>query len=844
MCSSDLRSALKVPSAVASLLSTNAFKILQTGLGDTATALALAKLEVQVDVLCSVSDDSSGLKLTLALLNKAASGGSYDLSKAADVAAILGFDTNTFNLLDKTTWPKTLQEVVDRNSNIKQASKLLVSSAGSGKSIEAEWLDFLSNWDGLADNTPLTSLSLAINQAPTGFASATLPQLLASDAGAFVLTTAQLIQGFHDPDGDPLTVSGLTSDQGAWFSDNGDGSWSVDPASFDPAYLGPLELSYWVEDGQGHSLVASQLLQVVAEAPPPLPPAPSFSLVADTGVSSSDGLTNDGTIAVAGLINGNSWQYSHDGGTSWTTGVGSSLTLNEGIYGAGSIQVRQSNASGASPVASNPSTISIDRTAPTAPSLALLADTGASASDRVTLNPNFMVGGLEAGGSWQVSLNGGMSWLSGVGTQFSVADGSYGVGAIRLRQRDRAGNDSPDFATAVPYTIDTLAPVAPTFGLSSDTGSSASDQISANGLVTVSGLEGTSSWQLSRDAGATWTNGSGSSFTLAAGGYGVGRVVVRQTDLAGNLGSSTSNSAPITIDTVAPLITDQLVGGTSLLLRFAEPVAFPSASAAPFSVLNGKTKIAVTAATVAPGGTSVTLSLASAITSATLLTVAYTDPTSNNDSAGAIEDLAGNDLASRGATTIRTFLASTSANMTSGFNSGYTGVELTAAAGNASITGNTSANSLIGNASDNTIKSGGGVDTISGGAGADTLVYTTLSDGIVGGSSTARTFERITDFCVGQDKFDVTNVPTSGAFKTLGSPTALTDSGLGALLSASNFVAKGAATFTYGTGSALRTFIAFNDATAGFSPSTDAVLEITGYSLASGSTALAQITII
>ena len=839
-----IRSALKVPSAVSSLLSTNAFKILQTGVGDTATALALAKLEVQVDVLCSVSDDSSGLKLTLALLNKASSGGSYDLSKAADVAAILGLNTSTFNLLDKTTWPQTLQEVVDRNSNIKDASKLLIGSAGTGKSIEAEWLDFLSNWDGLADNTPLTSLSLAINQAPTGFASATLPQLVAPEAGAFVLTTAQLTKGFHDPDGDPLTVSGLTSDQGNWFSDNGDGSWSLDPASFDPSYLGPLELSYWVEDGQGHSLVANQLLQVVAEAPPALPPAPSFSLFADHGVSSSDGLTNDGTIIVAGVISGNSWEYSSDGGNSWTTGQGTSFSLGEGIYSAGSIQVQQRNAGGASPAASNAAKISIDRTAPTTPSLALMADTGASASDRVTLNPNFTVGALESGGSWEVSLNGGVSWLSGVGTMFSALDGSYGVGAIRLRQRDAAGNISPDFSSTVSYTIDTIAPAAPTFGLSSDTGSSTSDQISSNGLINVSGLESASSWQVSRDAGATWTSGSGSSFTLAAGVYGVGRVLVRQTDLAGNLGASTSNSAPITIDTAAPLISDQLVGGTSLVLRFAEPVAFPSASAAPFSVLNGKTKITVTAATVAPGGTSVTLSLATAITSATLLTVAYTDPSSSNDSTGAIEDLAGNDLASRSATTIRTFLASTSVNMGTGFNSGYTGVELTAAAGNASITGNSSANSLCGNTSDNTIKSGSGVDTITGGAGADTLVYTTLSDGIVGGSSSARTFERITDFCVGQDKFDVTNVPTTGAFKTLGSLTALTDSGLSALLTASNFVAKGAATFTYGSGSTQRSFLAFNDATAGFNATTDAVLEITGYSFASGYNTLSQISII
>ena len=260
-----IRSTLKVPSGVASLLTTNAFKTLQSGVGDSVTALALAKLEVQIAVLCSVSDDASGLKLTLALLNKASSGGSCDLSKATDVAAILGLNTSSINFSDKTTWPKTLQEVVDRNNNIKDASKLLISSTASGKSMESEWVDFLSNWDGLADNTPLTSLSLAINQGPSGFATALLPELVAADAGNFALTTAQLTQGFHDPDGDLLSVSGLTTDQGNWFSDNGAGIWSIN-SSYDPTYVGPLELSYQIDDGQGHSLAASQLLLVVAAA--------------------------------------------------------------------------------------------------------------------------------------------------------------------------------------------------------------------------------------------------------------------------------------------------------------------------------------------------------------------------------------------------------------------------------------------------------------------------------------------------------------------------------------------------------------------------------------------------
>jgi Ca2+-binding RTX toxin-like protein len=160
------------------------------------------------------------------------------------------------------------------------------------------------------------------------------------------------------------------------------------------------------------------------------------------------------------------------------------------------------------------------------------------------------------------------------------------------------------------------------------------------------------------------------------------------------------------------------------------------------------------------------------------------------------------------------------------------------------ITGNNGANALVGTAFADTIKSGRGVDAITGGGGADTIVYTTLGDGIVGGSTSSRTFEKITDFVVGQDKFDVTNAPASGAFKNLGTITDLSNLGLTTLLNSTNFVAIGAATFTYGSGGDTRTFMAFNDATPGFSAATDAVLEITGYTFASGFTSLDQISIV
>ncbi|MFN9692718.1 MAG: choice-of-anchor L domain-containing protein, partial [Synechococcaceae cyanobacterium] len=110
-----IRSTLKIPAAVSNLLSFNSFNVLISGVGDTAAALPLAKLEAQVAILCSLSDDQQGIKLTLALLDKAATGGSVDLSKAGDVAAILGLDTGTFNLADKAT-PDQQEDSAERRS--------------------------------------------------------------------------------------------------------------------------------------------------------------------------------------------------------------------------------------------------------------------------------------------------------------------------------------------------------------------------------------------------------------------------------------------------------------------------------------------------------------------------------------------------------------------------------------------------------------------------------------------------------------------------------------------------------------------------------------------------------
>ncbi|AYQ57298.1 alpha integrin [Bathymodiolus thermophilus thioautotrophic gill symbiont] len=76
------------------------------------------------------------------------------------------------------------------------------------------------------------------------------------------------------------------------------------------------------------------------------PPAPKFTFV-DTGSSSVDGITNNGTITISGLEPGATWQYSTDGGANFfTNGIGNNFVLNEGTYDANAIQIKQTDVAG------------------------------------------------------------------------------------------------------------------------------------------------------------------------------------------------------------------------------------------------------------------------------------------------------------------------------------------------------------------------------------------------------------------------------------------------------------------------------------------------------------------
>jgi hypothetical protein len=99
---------------------------------------------------------------------------------------------------------------------------------------------------------------------------------------------------------------------------------------------------------------------------------------------------------------------------------------------------------------------------------------------------------------------------------------------------------------------DTTAPTAPTATLATDTGSSTSDRITSNGRIDVGGLESGATWEYSTNGGTSWQAGTGSNFTVSAGAYADGAILVRQKDAAGNVSGNGKPAGAVTVDVTAP----------------------------------------------------------------------------------------------------------------------------------------------------------------------------------------------------------------------------------------------------------------------------------------------------
>ncbi len=197
-------------------------------------------------------------------------------------------------------------------------------------------------------------------------------------------------------------------------------------------------------------------------------------------------------------------------------------------------------------------------TTPPAVTEILQTDTGPTSSDKITSNATisgsgdanavvrFTVDGSAIAAT--ATADGGGAWTF---TPSGLADGSH---TIVASETDAAGNTG---SASLAFTLDTSSPTAPGVALTSDTGLSGSDKVTADPALTLSGVESGASVQYSLDNGGTWSTTAPAFASLTQGSN---TVLVRQIDVAGNTSAATSFA--FTLDSAAPAVTESLQNDT------------------------------------------------------------------------------------------------------------------------------------------------------------------------------------------------------------------------------------------------------------------------------------------
>ncbi|EFG7899457.1 Ig-like domain-containing protein [Escherichia coli] len=340
----------------------------------------------------------------------------------------------------------------------------------------------------------------------------------------------------------------------------------------------------------------SQNVVIDTTAPDPAVKTIAISAITtDMGLITNDFVTSDTTLAVSGTLGatlsaGEFAQISLDGGVTWTTltVVGTSWSYADGhtlTDGTWNYTVRVVDLAGNVGQTATQNVV-VDTTSPEAAKSITITgisdDTGTSSSDFITSDTTLTVRGvlgaaLGANEFAQISTDNGATWVNVTvaadSLNWSYVDGrtlTNGTTTWQVRGVDLAGNVGATSSQSA--LIDTVNPaqVLTIASISTDTGSSATDFITSDTMLTLTGSLGAGLAsgevaQISLDSGATWTtlttNGTQWTYTdsrtLTDGSY---VYQVRVLDLAGNTGPVVSKT--VVVDTINPTATPTIVSYT------------------------------------------------------------------------------------------------------------------------------------------------------------------------------------------------------------------------------------------------------------------------------------------
>ena len=344
----------------------------------------------------------------------------------------------------------------------------------------------VSNADGVLGDADETATPGVFTFTPDGLADGQYSFTAVADNGTPSEPSQPLAVTLDTTAPDPLTVA-LSEDTGTANDDrvttNGEVTISglEEGASWEYSVDGglnwlnpePGSVSFTVEPGQyGTGTVLARQIDVAGNTGDPgalgafevdqvAPDAPALALASDTGTSATDGLTSDSTLSIT--AEAGSTVEVFNGETS--LGLAQEDPDNAGTFtfeptgladGSYTLTATATDAAGNTSAVSPGIAVTLD-TAASTPTVSLANDTGVSGSDGVTSDGALAVSGLEAGATWEYSVDGGENWVEGNGTGFSLDEGDYADGDVQVRQIDAAGNVStPGSLGAV--TVDQTLP--------------------------------------------------------------------------------------------------------------------------------------------------------------------------------------------------------------------------------------------------------------------------------------------------------------------------------------------------------------------------------------------------
>ena len=553
--------------------------------------------------VASVLADSSG---NWSVASKLSAGSHSLTATATDGAGNTGTASGSFSVTIDTTAPST-PTVITVTPDTGSSSSDLVTSAstltfsgsaeasstvkifdGTGTTaIATATADGSGNWttsatfseashaltvtatDAAGNSSKAASLSLVVDQTPP--AVSIISQTLAQDSGpsstdlntfnGSVTLTGTIEVGV----GEIVTIKDGSASLGTATLD-GSGGWTFSTVLGE----GSHQLYATGTDLAGNT--ASTTLEPTITVTPPVK-ITSEVLAQDTGTSSTDFNTQNGKVTLKGTVDTGwtveVWDGSTDlGSASISSGTWTfTTTLGEGTH----VLFAKATDSSADVVSTpNAPTVTVDVTAPAAPTIATFTPNTGVTNDSLTNATSITLSGTaEAGTIVKVFDNSGTATITSATADSSghwsavVSSGNFAAAShsFTATATDLAGNTG-SASTAFAVSVDRTAPSAPSItGFSPDngvTGDSLTDMSiitlsgTAEALSTVKIFDGSGTTVIgtaTADASGVWS--AKTTGTLADGTH---SFTATATDVAGNTGS-TSSAFKVAIDTVSPTVT-------------------------------------------------------------------------------------------------------------------------------------------------------------------------------------------------------------------------------------------------------------------------------------------------